>query len=132
MPTEEIIDRFTYYDLFNRYFTDNLVAEQVQVFGHTFQSAWQKDRVVGKIKSFLSGKPFAPATLESYTKYDFGPMRRIRISPNLSEFTDHLKKYNVDYLIHRQQDRNTLYKDVPGQVVFENDGYIVKKFLRDN
>lgn len=129
MPTEEIIDRFTYYDLFNSNLTDRLVEEQVQVFGHTFQSAWQKDQVVGKIKSILSGKPFVAATLESYTAYDFEPMRRIRTKPDLSEFVDHLKKYNVDYLVYRRRDQNTLYKEVLGQVVFENDGYIIKDVI---
>ena len=132
MPTEEIIDRFTYYDLFNSNLTDRLAEEQVQVFGHTFQSAWQKDQVLGKIRSFLSRKPFVPATLESYTAYDFEPMRRIRMRPDFSEFAGHLKKYNVDYLVYRHRDGNTLYQEVPGQIVFENDGYIIKKFFMNN
>ena len=129
IPTEELINRFTYFDLFNQEITDNLIGQQGLIFGQKFKSSWQKDMVMGKIKSILSGKPFSPATLESYTTYDFEPMRQIRQNPKLSEFLGHLRKYHVDYLVYRQRDKNTLYNQVVGQTVFENDGYIIKKVI---
>lgn len=126
MPTEELIDRFTYFDILNRDITDNLISQQVQIFGQTFKSSWQKDNVINRIKTFLTGRQFSPATLESYTKYDFGPMRQKRLRPDIEDFKAHLKKYNVDYLIYEAKRRYEIYKDIPGDIVFDNGVYIIK------
>lgn len=129
MPTVEILDRFTYYDITNQYLTENLLEGQGQIFGHTFNSAMQKDDVINKIKAKLSGKNFVPATLAEYTKYDFGPMYKKRTHPDLAEFIGHLDKYQVSYLVYRQKDKNSIYKNVPGKIVFENKSYLIKKVL---
>ena len=128
IPTDELIDRFTYFDIMNREITDNLIGQQVNIFGQTFKSSWQKDNVSNQIKALLLGKIFKPATLESYTKYDFGPMREKRLNPDLGEFVARLQKYNVDYLIYEAKYRNSIYKSVPGNIVFDNGAYIIKKW----
>lgn len=126
IPTEELIDRFTYFDVLNRDITDNLINQQVNIFGQAFKSAWQKDNTLNRIKALLFGKSFRPATLESYTKYDFGPMRQKRLNPDLEDFKAHLKKYNVDYLVYEEKYRNEIYKNIPGDIVFDNGLYIIK------
>ena len=126
IPTEELIDRFTYFDLMNRGITDNLIGQQVNIFGQTFKSSWQKDNVSNHIKALLSGKSFVPATLESYTKYDFRPMRQKRLYPDLKDFKEYLEKYHVDYLVYEAKYRNSIYKNVPGIIVFDNGFYIIK------
>jgi len=126
IPTGELVDRFIYFDLMNREITDNLFGQQVNIFGQTFKSSWQKDNVSNRIKSLLSGKPFQPATLESYTKYDFGPMREKRLNPDLEDFKARLEKYYVDYLVYEAKYRNSIYKDIPGDIVFDNGLYIIK------
>ncbi len=130
IPTEELIDRFTYFDILNREITDNLIEQQVVIFGQTFKSSWQKDNVTNHIKAFLSGKPFKPATLESYTKYDFEPMRQKRLRPDLEDFKARLEKYHVDYLIYRAEYRDSIYGSISGDVVFDNGAYIIKNSRR--
>ncbi|GEM_PF-5572613 len=127
MPTGEILDRFTYFDITNRYLTDHLLEEQIQIFGHTFESAMQKDNVLNKIKAKISGRNFTPATLAEYTKYDFEPVHKKRTNPDSAEFIRYLKKYQVSYLVYKQQDKNGIYKAVPGKIVFEDGTYLIKK-----
>ena len=127
IPTEELIDRFTYFDLMNREITDNLFGQQINIFGQTFKSSWQKDNVSNRIKSLLLRKPFQSATLESYTDYDFEPIRRKRLNPDLEEFKMRLEKYHVDYLVYEDKYRNSIYKNVPGNIVFDNGAYIIKQ-----
>ena len=127
MPTAEILDRYTYFDITNQYLTDHLLEEQVRIFGHTFESAMQKDNVLNKIKAKILGRNFIAATLKQYTKYDFEPIHKKRIQPDSAEFNRYLIKYDVNYLVYKQEDRNSIYKDVPGKIVFENKSYLIKK-----
>lgn len=126
-PTEELIDRFTYYDITNRYFTENLLDEQVQFFGQTFLSSWQKNNVINKIKAKLLGREFVPAAKTEYIKYDLKPMYEKRTYPDPVEFNKYLKKYQVDYLVYGQKDRNSIYKDARGKIVFDGRKYVIKK-----
>lgn len=126
-PTEELIERFTYFDLTNRSITDHLLERQTAFLGQTFLSAMQKDNVLNKIKAKLSGKNFTPAALAEYTKYDFNPMYQKRNHPDTMEFNKYLEKYHVDYLVYRQKDRNSIYKGAPGKIVFEDGSYLIKK-----
>lgn len=128
-PTEELIDRFTYFDITNQNITENLLKDQIKIFGHTFYAVLQKDDVLNKIKAKLLGKNFVPAILADYVKYDFRPMREKRIHPDIAEFNKYLEKYHVNYLVYRQKDRNSIYKDAPGKIVFENESYLIKKLL---
>ncbi len=127
MPTSELIDRFTYYDITNHRLTDNLFEEQTQIFGHTFDAAMQKDNVINSIKAKFSGKNFIPATLEEYTKYDFEPMHQIRINHDTIKFNEYLEKYHVDYLVYKRGDAESIYKEVSGKIVFDGQSYLVKK-----
>lgn len=127
MPTAELIDRFTYFDVLNREITDNLIGWQGLVFGQIFKSVWQKDSVVNKVKAKIAGRDFTPATLTQYTKYDFGPMREKRINPDPVEFNQYLEKYHVSYLVYRQKDRYGIYASVSGKIVFEDKNYLIKK-----
>ncbi len=129
MSTEELIDRFTYFDITNRRITENLLRDQIKIFGHTFFSILQKDDVINKIKAKILGKNFVPGKLADYVKYDFSPMREKRTNPDLVVFNKYLEKYQVDYLVYRQKDRNSIYGDVPGETVFEGEEYLVKKRL---
>src|SRR3989344_981787 len=126
MPTAEIIDRFTYFDIANRNITDHLLESQTMVFGMTFIEKMQKDNLINKLKSLASGKKFAPADLAQSTEYDFEPIYRKRNNPDLAEFTRYLKKYNVNYLVYRQKDRDSIYSAVSGKIVFEDKDFIIK------
>ena len=126
IPTSELIDRFTYFDITNQDITDHLLNRQTMVFGMTFIEKMQKDNLLNKIKSLVFRKKFTPATLAQYTKYDFEPIRQKRINPDLAEFNRYLKKYHVDYLVYREKDQESIYKLVPGKIVFEGDSYIIK------
>lgn len=128
MPTAELLDRYTYFDVVSPYITDNLLKHQTQIFGQAFNSARQKDNVLNGIRAKIFGGNFAPATLSEYTYYDFGPMLKKRLNLNFQEFNSYLKKYHVDYLIYRQADKNLIYKQVPGKIVFENSEFIIKKY----
>lgn len=127
MPTIELIDRFTYYDLTNKDITDHLFDWQNTVFGMTFIEPMQKDNVVNKIKAVIRGKKFVPATLEQYTNYDFKPLYEKRINSDAKEFIRYLDKYQVNYLVYRQKDRESIYKLVPGKIVFEDEDFIIKQ-----
>ncbi|MDO8430337.1 MAG: hypothetical protein Q7S73_03145 [bacterium] len=126
-PTNELIDRFTYFDITNQNITNHLFDRQTAIFGQTFISSMQKDNVINNIKAKLSGKNFVPATLAEYTKYDFEPMYKKRIQPDSAEFNKYLEKFHVSYLVYRQKDRNSIYKSVPGKIVFESESYLIKK-----
>lgn len=128
MPTAELIDRFTYFDITNRDLTENLVIQQQLVFGQTFKSVWQKDMVLKRTKAFFAGEKFMPLSLNEYTDYDFGPIYRERTNLDLRKFIASLNKYKVDYLIYRQEEREAIYVQVPGEIVFEGDSYIIKKY----
>ncbi|MDP3999625.1 MAG: hypothetical protein Q8P76_03490 [bacterium] len=130
MPTEELLDRYIYWDVTYQYITDNLEQQQTRVFGQAFNSALQKDNVINKIKAKILGRDFTPATLLEYTPYDFGPIRAKRLNPDPVEFNHYLEKYHVDYLVYYQKDKDLIYKQVPGEIVFEDDSYIVKKRQR--
>ena len=128
-PTEELIDRFTYFDITNQHITENLLRDQIKIFGHTFFSAMQKDDVINKIKAKILGGDFVPANLADYVKYDFKPMYEKRTNPDINEFNKYLEKYHVNYLIYRQKDRESIYKLAPGKIVFESEEYLIKKRL---
>lgn len=128
-PTKELIDRFTYFDVVNQHITENLLEDQIKIFGHTFDSALQKDDVINKIKAKLLRKEFVLGRLEDYVKYDFGPMYEKRSHPNIVEFNRYLEKYHVDYLVYRQKDRESIYQLAPGNIVFEDEEYLIKKKL---
>ena len=127
MPTAELIDRFIYFDITNKAITENLLDQQVAIFGQTFKSIWQKTIVLGKLKSLLTGQLFTAPTLAEYTNYDFGPIYQKRTHPDAAEFNKYLEKYRVSYLVYRQEDRNSIYKNVPGKIVFESESYLIKK-----
>lgn len=129
MPTAELIDRFTYYDLTNNNITENLFQRHNMIFGMTFVERWQKDTVINKIKSWLLRREFKTAPLEDYVIYDFGEIYQKRINPDSAEFNKYLEKYQVDYLIYRQADRNSIYREAPGKIVFEDEEYLIKKRL---
>ena len=71
-----------------------------------------------------------PANLVDYIKYDFEPMRKKRIWPDIAEFNGYLEKYHVNYLVYRQKDRESIYKLVSGKIVFEDEEYLIKKRLQ--
>lgn len=126
IPTAELVDRFTYFDITNQEITNDLFAYQHVLFGHTYQARMEKDNVIEKIRAKLLGKPFVPRTLRAYVLYDFELMRKTRIQTTPQLFDQHLTKYNVDYVIYRASDNSALYRDIPGDVVLENKEYIVK------
>lgn len=130
IPTAELIDRFIYFDVTNRNITDHLLDSQTMVFGMTFIEKMQKDNLLNKIKAWVFGKKFIPADLAEYTRYDFEPIYKRRINPDIDEFSRYLEKYQVDYLIYRQKDRDSVYKQVFGKIVFEDKNYIVKEINR--
>ena len=127
IPTAELIDRFTYANITDRDITDHLFDRQTPIFGQTFISSWQKDMVLNKIKAFFSGKRFVATPLDQYVTYDFALIYKKRINPDVGEFIRHLDKYQVDYLVYRQKDRESIYKLVPGKIVFEDKDFIIKE-----
>ena len=127
IPTAELIDRFTYANITDRDITDHLFDRQTPIFGQTFISSWQKDMVLNKIKAFFSGKRFVATPLDQYVAYDFALIYKKRINPDVGEFIRHLDKYQVDYLVYRQKDRESIYKLVPGKIVFEDKDFIIKE-----
>lgn len=129
MPTAELINRFTYYDLANSDITENLFQRHNMIFGMTFVERWQKDTVINKIKSLLLRKELKTAPLKDYVTYDFGAIYQKRINPDPAEFNKYLDKYQVDYLVYRQADRDSIYQEVPGKIVFEDEDYLIKKRL---
>ncbi len=131
IPTAELIDRFTYFDLTNKSITNNLLDYQTAIFGMTFIESAQKDIILNKIKSLIFGKKYLPAAPDQRLAYNLGLIYKKRINPNLNEFIEHLDKYRVNYLIYRQADRNSIYGMIPGKIVFESKGYIVKEYGAD-
>ena len=129
MPTAEIIDRFTYFDITNQEVTDFPENYHIQIFGHTFESVMQKDNVLNKIKAKILGRNFIPATLAEYTKYDFESLKEKRRSASSGIFVSKLDQYQVQYLIYKKEDAGNIYFEVPGNIVFENDFYIMKERL---
>ncbi len=53
-------------------------------------------------------------------------MRQKRLYPDLKDFKEYLEKYHVDYLIYEAKYRNEIYKNIPGNIVFDNGFYIIK------
>ena len=127
IPTAELIDRFTYFDFTNEDITNNLPSYQLAVFGQTFNAAREKNNVLGKIKAVLSGKKFVPETLDSYLAYDYGTMYDKRINPDINDFINTIDRYNVSYMLYSIKDKNSIYRKIPGKIVFENNEYLIKE-----
>lgn len=126
IPNSELLDRFIYFDITNNSITNNPVAYQHLVFGHTFDAILQKDDVINYIKTKLLGTPFLPNTLENYVKYDFSEIIKKRKEATTHSFLAYLKKYNVEYVIYRSNDNNPIYQSLPGKIVFANTDYKIR------
>jgi len=127
MPTTELIDRFTYFDITNRHITEHPTEYQHVLFGHQYYAVMQKDNVIQKLQSLLLRKPFIPKSLDRYVTYDFSSMQEKRLGVDGQILDEHLKKYNVDYVIYPTKEHGSIYGDISGNVVFENETYRIIK-----
>ncbi|HEY4510687.1 MAG TPA: hypothetical protein VJJ73_02525 [Candidatus Paceibacterota bacterium] len=127
MPTSELVYRFTYSDITNQDITSHPENYQLQIFGQIFNSIREKDNVVRHIKAVISGQKFVPAPLdEKYLRYDFKPMRLERVTVTPPKLDSILGKYHVNYVVYSIRDKNSIYKNIPGKIVFENSSYLIK------
>ena len=126
IPTAELVDRFTYFDITNQNITDNLSKYQQAMFGQTFNAVREKNNVINKIKVFLFMEEFVPETLDRYLTYDFEPMYNKRSHLDIDAFIKTLDRYHVSYMLYSTNDKDSIYQDVPGRIVFTNDAYLIK------
>jgi len=126
-PTNEILDRWIYYDLSGANATENLMKYQAEVFGTFYTAKMQKDNVINAGFAFMTGKKFKAATPEQYVKFDFGPIVKKRQSVTPEIFNNYLDKYDVDYVVYRVKDLPVIFDKVPGDIVFRTEEYIIKK-----
>lgn len=130
ISNKELIDRFTYFDIGNKELTQNLIAHQNLIFGHTFDAAWQKDNVIGKMKALLARRPFVPIPIEKYIAFDFDQMYRARQNITALTFNDYLKRYHVDYVVYAKEKSPNLFQNLRGSIVFENNRYVIMQVSR--
>lgn len=132
IPTSELIDRFTYFDITNNDITENPIRYQNQIFGHTYDAVWQKDNVIARLSSIVSLRPFVPRPLSNYVTYDFKEIQKKRRAISAGALNEQLTKYHVDYVIYLNQAHNDIYRSLPGVVVYDNGFYVIKKRLSAN
>lgn len=128
ISNQELIDRFSYFDISNQDLTDNLKAYQNMVFGHAFDARWQKDNVIGRIKAFIMRKSFVPIPLENYIGFDFTALQKKRKSITALEFQRYLSRYNVDYLVYAKKDIKPMHRLVTGITIFETQNYVIESY----
>lgn len=125
ISNQELIDRFSYFDISNQKLTNNLADYQNMVFGHAFDAQLQKDNIVGRIKSIIFRSQFVPASLNDYVDYDFNVLQKKRESITKSEFIKYLSRYHVDYLIYPIESIKHNSSLIVGTKVFETKNYII-------
>ena len=127
IPTSELIDRFTYFDITNSDVTNHPEKYQLAIFGQIFNSVREKDNVIRHLKAVFSFDRFVPIPLDSrYLHYDFELMKKKRMNITLNQFSETLHKYNVDYVVYSKGDEKSVYGDISGRVVFSNESYLIK------
>lgn len=127
IPTSELIDRFTYFDITNSDVTNHPEKLQLAIFGQIFNSIREKDNVIRHLKAVLAFEPFIPAPLDSrYLHYDFSSIKEKRTHINSSQFSEVLRKYKVSYVVYGKTDEKSIYGDISGKMVFNNESYLIK------
>lgn len=126
IPTKELIDRFSYFDVENPAITENLLSRQRAIFGMKYVSRMQKDAVTMRMTALFGATSFVPRALESYIPFDFSALRQKRETINTLKFEDYLNRYHVDYLIYRGAEKEGVYNNVVGTIVFDNGQYVIK------
>ena len=126
IPTDELIDRFSYYDVANASINEDLLAHQRLLFGVSYIAQMQKEEVLGRIKAFFGKSPSRARQLSEYIPYDFEALRKKRARATVAEFEDYLNRYHVDYLIYRKAGKESVYNSVAGIIVFDNGQYVIK------
>lgn len=127
IPTKELIDRFSYFDVANPAITENLLSRQRAIFGMKYVAKMQKDAVIARVTALLNAVPSVSRKLESYIPFDFSALRQKRETVGATKFENYLNRYHVDYLVYREAEKKSVYNNVAGTIVFDNNRYIIKK-----
>ena len=122
-PNQELINRFTYFDITNVELTENLILNQNMIFGHFFDAKWQKDNVRLRVNAFLKNESFRPRPLSDYIAFDFSDMyqKRKKITPEI--LYDYFLRYNVEYAVFPNGSYDKFLNSMPVQTVFKNSKY---------
>ncbi len=123
IPNQELISRFTYFDIANAKLTENLITIQNNLFGHLFDAQWQKDNVRRRIFAFLKNEPFEPKPLDEYITFDFSDMYRQRKNVTPAILHNYFLKYNVDYVVSPGGAYDKFLNAMPTHAIFKNSRY---------
>lgn len=126
VPTSDLLSRFVYFDITNVAITDRPLERQRDVFGIFYTAQMQKDAVMARVRALFTRHPATPKDIAEYVPKSFNDIRIARQNVSTHDLEKYLDTYRVNYIVYRFQDRDTIYKKINGNIVYESGEYIIK------